>query len=223
MGGKIGENEKYVPRRIRDLATSFKKRRDAAESNLTRRLDRLDVQIYQQLQEEDTAFGIPADAGRNIFRNADDMNTTINGPGGFTAMKFRYWTRKELWNRLRWLRGQLTKLITGQAHRPHQHKTAHPRRDMTREELIEWRRTQIQRYLQALEQHAPMHAEITRQKRNDRKRKGRAIAKEELRAKELAAALGRPLRPKQKRIRISLSAYLLQSPSEDEDHTCATK
>jgi hypothetical protein len=77
------------------------------------------------------------------------------------AARTALWTRKELRNRLRWLKGELTRLIVSN-------------KNGTNLKKVLERRKQIQTYSEALEKYKDQHRQVRREKHNDRRRVKRA-------------------------------------------------
>lgn len=80
------------------------------------------------------------------------------------------WSRKEIYNRVRWLRGKLTRQIV--APRP----TTEAEKTKRHAAIMETRR-KIEKYTDALKRLKPQHDEIRREKHNDKRKKDRAKAK----------------------------------------------
>ena len=167
-------------------AQTFETLRVIAEMNLdnTSRSDGYGIDMVKAelkalgIKETHTPFG-PADSDNKIYGF------------GFRAMRFHMWRRKEIWNRLNWLKAELTRLLEGRGSpRGHRRTTEnYGKQEMTRAELIGWRRQQITRYLLALDEYAPLHKAIADEKRNRRKRQRRDLAKRARRQAEIQKAL----------------------------------
>lgn len=80
------------------------------------------------------------------------------------------WSRKEIYNRVRWLRGELTRQIT--APRP----SSQAAKENRHAAIMETRR-KLEKYSSALKQLKSQHDEIRREKHNERRRQVRAKAK----------------------------------------------
>jgi hypothetical protein len=105
----------------------------------------------------------------------------------YWAYKLRYWTRKQLYNRLRWLRGEVTRIMEGAASA----KVLYDEqgRPLNRPHTLAKRREQIAMYQLALERYALFHEVLRSYNRNMAKRKRRAAERKRRRKEELAAAL----------------------------------
>lgn len=75
--------------------------------------------------------------------------------GRFVGFPLHLWKRRNIYKRLQWLRGELTRLMTGDTTVPVEERPA----------LIEKRKAQIRKYGDALYELKPLHDEIERQRR----------------------------------------------------------
>lgn len=103
-------------------------------------------------------------------------------PGRFVGLPLHLWPRKLIYNRLRWLRGELTRLML---HHP-KHKAM---TEAERQAAIEKRKKQINTYADALFNLKPLHDEMERQRRVTMQRTRRQRRKRATRKQEIKNAL----------------------------------
>jgi hypothetical protein len=83
------------------------------------------------------------------------------GSGTYRPLSPQYWTRKELYNRVRWLRGKITRLIM----------------EGGSKEELEKRQAQLRKYQKVRFDREHQLNEMARQKHNHKRRRKRARAK----------------------------------------------
>ncbi|ULA59509.1 MAG: hypothetical protein LZF60_140048 [Nitrospira sp.] len=120
-------------------------------------------------------------ARKRVYKRADaDIDDLINqdiggkprrmgmvrGQGNghtFRPLNPRYWTRKELYNRVRWLRGEITRLIMNE--------------DPNKKRDLSFRQSQLRTYQKIRMERDAELSEMARQKHNDKRRAKRAREK----------------------------------------------
>jgi len=135
--------------------------------------------LYKRIEEERDHLATLASGNafqqyvRHNIRQSPDKDLLIPKKGSgvlgkadgpsyeWQATRTALWSRKELRNRLRWLKGELTRLVTTNKNGKNLPK------------ILE-RRRQIQTYAEALEKYKDRHAQVRREKHNDRRRLQRA-------------------------------------------------
>jgi hypothetical protein len=99
----------------------------------------------------------------------------------FQPFSPRAWTRKELRNRIRWLQGEVSRIMMGKPLRGHVEKRkGNPLLEQRcREEALKKRRDQIRMYLTILDKRSNELDRVAKDARNARLRQRRKVAKRE--------------------------------------------
>jgi hypothetical protein len=112
------------------------------------------------------AKGLPGGLlGKSDIDNRDRGSAYYKLPVGL-------WSRQELYNRVRWLKGEITRLMLKQHSKWSRWKT-----DVERLHELQNRKFQLTKYQSAMDKYEAMHKRIVSENRNSNKRKVRAIAK----------------------------------------------
>lgn len=162
---------------IRKSAETFSARSLAGRG---RAIDRAHIQDeewygWTMVDEELKRSGIMAKSSGGILGLADEIMRASKGR--FGAFPLHLWKRRNIYRRLQWLRGELTRLMTNE---PPFKGTVEER-----QAAIDKRKAQINRYANALDELKPLHVEMERQRRvrvqaQRRQRKRKAKRKGEI-------------------------------------------
>ncbi len=157
---------------ITKAAQTFSERRWAGKSRAVSAIRDEEWMFWPEIEKE---------AGQGpggILGMADRIFRTYTGR--FKAFPLHLWRRRDLWNRLRWLKGELTRIVTREV----TFKTKEERLTV----LLK-RRTQIATYEKALLEFQPLHTELKRLHRLDAQAKRRLKARTAKRKAQIEAAL----------------------------------
>lgn len=161
--------------RLRELARTFDRRRSYATMIDIRPEDWAVQQMLEASYPE-----MKTNRSGGILGKVDAMNA---GRGsGYKKFHLRYWSRRQLYNRHKWLKGELSRLILKQ-------KVCTSNEE--RLALILKRRKQIEMYASALAYYKPLHDAVRIERKASAKVKKRQQAKKAKRKVELKAALAR--------------------------------
>lgn len=166
---------------IRKSAATFSTRSYAGRSRVIGRAHIQGEEWYgwQMVEEELKRDGIELKSSGGILGRADQIMSASKGR--FAAFPLHLWKRRNIYRRLQWLRGELTRLMTNE---PPFNGTP-----QERQAAIDKRKEQINRYSDALEDLKPLHVEIERQRRVYVQFKRRRRKAKEKRKNEIKAAL----------------------------------
>ncbi|HEV8328936.1 MAG TPA: hypothetical protein VGQ08_15780 [Nitrospiraceae bacterium] len=173
--------------RLKKLASSFDLRRYNAQVNFRFPGDDAAWDISEIMGREDPDLAdSPDDYSGGILGKTDRLQ---GGRGAaFAKFRLRHWTRRQLYNRRKWLKGELSRLILKQPSRGLD-RVKPIRSQEERLTLILKRRAQIDMYTAALTFYKPLHDEVRKLRKVKALRKVRQTKKKALRKLELVNAL----------------------------------